>query len=119
KGPSDAASTPSTSTHPAPNGYSQSDGFDTTPKRKRPPIGDSPASKPSLKKPRTDDGDAYPPLRRQRSVTFAEEHAERGTPSKNATPKKPKKKKAKTPKLQPPATPPDLSGSLEYLRRWK
>lgn len=98
----------------------QRNDFDS-PKRKRQPFGDSQAAKPSLKKPRTDDRQFDTPLRRQKSVSFAE-----GADSGKSAAQEPRKaksgpKKKKGPKNQPqtPAAPPDLTVALDYLRRWK
>ena len=97
-------------------------------KRKRQPYIDPQTAKPSLKKSRTDDGQFNSPLTRQKSVTFAGESTpdqKPATPAKKADkapPKKNKKKPAKThkeTKPQPPAVIPNLTGALDYLRRWK
>lgn len=99
----------------------QRNDFDS-PKRKRQPFGDSQAAKPSLKKPRTDDRQFDTPLRRQKSVSFAE-GADSGKPaapeSKKAKSGPKKKKGPKSTQPQAPAPPPDLTVALDYLRRWK
>lgn len=99
----------------------QRNDFDS-PKRKRQPFGDSQGAKPSLKKPRTDDRQYDTPLRRQKSVSFAE-GGDSGRPAA-PEPKKaksgPKKKKGpKSNQPQAPPAPPDLTVALDYLRRWK
>lgn len=100
-----------------PSATFQRDAFDS-PKRKREQFGDASASRPSLKKPRTDET----PLRRQKSVTFADGTDSKkhpGSESKKAKSTPKKKKSPKTPKPQAPAAPPDLTAPLEYLRLWK
>lgn len=107
--------------------FRSSDEVDSS-KRKRQPYNDTPAARPSLKKPRTDDRQFNSsPLARQKSVTFASEASsdKQQAPVAKRTDKAPAKKKKKpakkpkAPKPQPPAPPPDLTGALDYLRRWK
>ncbi|KAL2107096.1 hypothetical protein VUR80DRAFT_5694 [Thermomyces stellatus] len=100
---------------------SRKDSFDS-PKRKRDHFGDSDAPKPSLKKPKADDRQIGTPLPKQKSVTFSEgidTAKEVAGKPKKAKPASKKKKGPKTPKPQAPASPPDLTGPLEYLRLWK
>lgn len=104
-----------------PDATFQRDSVDS-PKRKREHFGDSNSARPSLKKSKTDDRQFGTPLRRQKSVTFAEgpdatKQAAPGPKKAKATPKK--KKGPKTPKPEAPASPPDLTVPLEYLRLWK
>ncbi|KAK1968186.1 hypothetical protein LY78DRAFT_655545 [Colletotrichum sublineola] len=86
-------------------------------KRKRLDQQAPPASSSPFKRTRTDDssGHATPTLRKQKSVTFADDVKNPTAAEPNKKSKGPKKE-AKTATQQPTA---DIKPSLEYLRNWK
>ena len=101
--------------------FQSSHTFDS-PKRKRDQFGDAAAARPLLKKPKQDTRPTDTTLRRQKSVSFAEVTAsakKTNSEQKKAKAAPKKKKSPKTPKPEAAASPPDLTGPLEYLRLWK